>query len=87
MNKLLEVKPKLCLHLEPVEEFYVDDESLFDYLGQKFHTARNYLQGWLSALEEHEKNGEVEILDARRLGFGDRYHEAYNVICWKPVIW
>lgn len=85
MEKLLAAKPKLCVHLEPVEEFYEDDKTLFDYLGQKFHTTRNYLQGWLSALIQHEQAGKVEIIDTRRLAFGDRYHEAYNVICWKPL--
>lgn len=85
LQKLLAAKPKLCVHLEPVEEFYEDDKTLFDYLGQKFHTARNYLQGWLSALEKHERDGKVQIIDKRRLAFGDRYHEAYNVISWKPL--
>lgn len=83
MDKLLEAKPEFCLHLEPVVEFY-DDTNLFDWLGKRYHKARNYLDGWLTALKEHEKAGRVEILDTARLQFGDRYHEAYSVIAWRP---
>ncbi len=84
LDKLLEVKPKLCLHLEPILELY-DESILFDFLAAKYHRRRNYLHGWLSRLRELEAAGRVQITEERRLGFGDRYHEAYSVLAWRPL--
>ncbi len=84
LNKLLSAKPRFCLHLEPILEHY-DGTILFDYLAIKYHERRNYLRGWLTALRRLAHEGRVEILDERRLGFGDRYHEAYSMIKWQPT--
>ena len=84
LYKLLDTKPRLCLHLEPIVELY-DRSSLFDVLAIKYHERRNYLHGWLTRLRELAALGRAEILQVRRLGFGDRYHEAYSVILWKPL--
>lgn len=84
LDRLIEAKPAYCLHLEPILEFY-DTNSLFDYLTVKYHTHRNYLHGWLTRLRELAAKGKVEILEERRLGFGDRYHEAYSVVKWRAV--
>ena len=70
--------------LEPIVELY-DRSSLFDVLAIKYHERRNYLHGWLTRLRELAALGRAEILQVRRLGFGDRYHEAYSVILWKPL--
>jgi hypothetical protein len=84
LDKLLEVKPQLCVHLEPIVELY-DEGTLFDFLAVKYHRRRNYLHGWLTRLRELAAEGKVEIIDERRLGFGDRYHEAYSVLAWRPL--
>jgi hypothetical protein len=84
LARLLEVRPKLCLHLEPILELY-DESLLFDFLAAKYHRRRNYLHGWLSRLRELAAAGKVEITEERRLGFGDRYHEAYSVVTWRPL--
>jgi SAM-dependent methyltransferase len=84
MEFLLKSAPGLCVHLEPVNEFY-DEDKLFDYLGLRYHQKRNYLSNWVTYLRELRANGVIRILQEKRLGFGDRYHEAYNLIVWKPI--
>jgi len=58
---------------------------LFDYLAIRCHTTRNYLKNWLSDIRALEKSGKAEIIEEKRLQFGDRYHEAYSVIAWRPL--
>jgi SAM-dependent methyltransferase len=84
LNTLLKARPRYCLHLEPVTEFY-DPGSLFDALAIRYHRRRNYLDGWLTSLRALAAEGRIEIMEERRLGFGDRYHEAYSVVQWRPV--
>ena len=84
LEALLKAKPLCCLHLEPVAELY-DDGNPFDALALRYHKRRNYLDGWLSHLRELARKGKVEIMEERRLGFGDRYHEAYSVVQWRPL--
>ncbi len=84
LDRLVKAKPKMCLHFEPIVELY-DENALFDYLAIKYHTTRNYLSNWLSTLRTLAKAGKVEIMEERRLAFGDRYHEAYSVIAWHPL--
>lgn len=83
LEKLLSAKPSLCVHLEPLSEFY-NPMNLYDYLALKYHTRRNYLFGWLATLERYAEENKVEILQAKRLHFGDRYHEAYMLLVWRP---
>lgn len=82
MEKLLSAKPRYCVHLEPILEMY-DEHSLFDYLAIKYHRHRGYLEGWLTRLRELARQGKIEILEERRLGFGNQYHEANTVIVWR----
>lgn len=84
LNALLAQKPKLCVHLEPVLEMY-NQEELFDYIAAKYHKRRNYLLGYLTALQRLASEGLVKIQEQRRLQFGDRYHEAYTLIVWSPT--
>lgn len=84
LDRLVASKPKLCVHLEPVLEFY-DASIPFDDLVIRYHTTRNYLQNWLTDIRALAKEGKAEILEERRLQFGDRYHEAYSVIVWRPL--
>tara|TARA_B100000989_G_scaffold298602_1_gene288683 strand:+ start:2900 stop:4774 length:1875 start_codon:yes stop_codon:yes gene_type:complete len=84
-KKLLEnlYKQKcLCVHLEPIYEYYNKD-NLFDTLAKNYHKKRNYLGNFLTDIKQLELEGKAEILDELRIGFGDRYHEAYGLIVWK----
>ena len=79
---LIEKKPKLCVHLEPIEEFY-DDNNLLDYLALEFHRKRHYLKGFYTKLQEFEKEGVIEILEKRRLYYGSCNDECSGFIVWR----
>ena len=81
---ILENKPSMVLHHEPVLEFY-DDQNLFDYLAVLYHRKRGYLSGYWPALKDLERAGRVQILDNRRLFSGDPYHESSSFIAWRPL--
>lgn len=80
---LLSRRPEVCVHLEPIAEFY-NEGSVFDYNALRYHHKRGYLSGFLPALRKLEKEGDIEILAAHRIPFGSRYHEAYSYIVWRP---
>ncbi len=77
-------RPQLCVHVEPIYEFY-DKENLLDYLAIRYHSDRGYLQGFLPSLENLESEGQVEILKVKRMNFGSFYHEGYTCVVWRPV--
>ena len=81
---LLEKRPRICVHLEPMLELY-DPANLVDHLAIRYHTMRGYLSGFLSRLRQLEAEGRIEILTVRRLGFGSLYHEAYSIAVWRPA--
>ncbi len=82
---LLRKRPAVCVHLEPILEFYRPEQSLVDHLAVAFHSARNYLTGFQTHLKGLESTGRIRIFDERRLGFGSLFHEGYSVIVWQPV--
>ena len=82
---LLRKRPGVCVHLEPIFEFYRPDANLADHLAAAFHRARDYLNGFHTHLEKLAGEGRIRILDARRLGFGSLFHEGYSVVVWQPV--
>ncbi len=79
----LQKHPKICVHVEPVPELYNLD-NLIDYLGYKFSTKRCYSKGFLSAIEQQEREGALSIVKLQRIRFGNLNHESYNIIVWKP---
>ncbi len=42
------------------------------------------LDGFLPALQELQKQGEIEICKVKRLELGNFNHEGYTLIVWKP---
>lgn len=81
---LLQKRPRVCVHLEPILEFYRPEENLADHLAVAFHRARDYLSGFHTHLRALAQQGRARILDERRLGFGSLFHEGYSVIVWQP---
>ena len=81
---LLEKKPSLVVHIEPIYEVY-DQDILFDYLAAKFHSKRGYTAGYLPRLKELEAKGKIEILNVQRLNFGSLLFEGFTNIIWRPV--
>ncbi|MBM3821892.1 MAG: hypothetical protein FJ404_03205 [Verrucomicrobia bacterium] len=83
LEYLIEQKPRVVIHHEPILEFYNPD-TLVDYAAILWHRKRDYLHGYWPALRHAARQKRVEILKARRPGFGDPYHESSSVIVWRP---
>jgi len=73
--------PKICVHWEPFYELY-DEMSLFDYPAMKYHQRRGYLKNYLTQLKKMESQKMIEILNIRRVYFGNIYHEG-SLVVWK----
>ncbi len=85
LDYLIENKPSVCVHIEPVGEL-LDEENLLDFLSIRYFKKRNYLSGFLDALRELEQQGKVNILEARRSYIGSLFIDGYSVVVWSPVL-
>lgn len=84
INYLISQGPRVCVHIEPVVEFY-EDNSLEDYLAKWFQTKRGYTAGLVGLLKSHEKGKKIQLLKTQRLNFGSLMMEGYNLLVWKPI--
>jgi hypothetical protein len=84
LTYIIKCQPIICVHLEPIMEFYQQGVP-FDDVACDYHKKRNYLSGFYTQLKKYELEGQVEILEAKRLGFGGDYHEAYSLVVWKVI--
>jgi len=82
LSFLLNARPGIVLHYEPILEFYDEGDAL-DYLAFMYCRKRNYLSGFYTALLDRQKRGEIQIVEARRPFLGGGIHEA-SLIIWKP---
>ena len=74
LNYFLSQKPGIVFHLEPILELY-DPEDPFDILAIQYHKKKNYLNGYLPALEELEQKKLIKIIQK---------HRFYSVIAHNP---
>lgn len=81
---LLEKKPRICVHMEPLVDLYEAD-NLVDYLAIRYHTMRGYLSGFLDRLKQLQDEQRLEIIAARRFRFGSLFHEGYSIVVWRPL--
>jgi len=81
---LLDKKPGLCIHFEPIHEV-LEEDNLLDYLTIQYFDKRSYLKNYLTTLRNLEKDGKIEILDTRRLYYGSKFIEGHTVIIWRPI--
>ena len=81
---LLQNKPALCIHVEPIGEL-LDESVLLDYLSVEYFKKRNYLSGFLNGLKELEKIGKVKIHQEQRTHIGSLFIEGYSVVVWSPI--
>lgn len=79
---LLEKKPEICVHLEPIDEL-LDNNKLMDSLSIKYFRKRNYLKGFLPYLENLEKDGKIEIINKKRTYSGSYFIEGHSLIVWR----
>ena len=80
---LLEQSPSICVHSEPILEFY-DPENPVDQLAIKYHVRRNYLKGFFGHLLLLRDRGKIEFVKTQRVLFGSLLLEPYSYIVWKP---
>lgn len=83
LNYLLEKKPKICIHIEPIAEL-LNEDKLLDYLSVEYFRTREYLSGFLIKLKELEKKGKIKIHEAKRSYIGSLFIEGYSIIVWSP---
>jgi hypothetical protein len=84
VDYLIDQKPVLCVHVEPVEELLANNNVL-DYLSIQYFRKRNYLTGFLTGLRNLEKMKKIEILKAERNHIGSLFIEGYSVVVWRPI--
>jgi len=79
---LLEKKPAVCVHLEPIDEL-LDETQLIDNLSRHYFRKRNYLKGFLPYLEDLESQGKIEIIKKQRIYTGSYFIEGHSLVVWK----
>ena len=84
LNYLVQKKPKICVHIEPMIELY-NDEHLPDYLAIKFQSKRGYSSGLIEKVQELEEKKKANIIKVKRLEFGSLMLEGYNLLVWEPI--
>ena len=84
IDYLLDNRPALCIHVEPIGEL-LDEDSLLDYLSIAYFKKRKYLSGFLTRLLELETAGKIRIVKKQRSHLGSLFIEGHSVIVWAPV--
>lgn len=85
VDYLLENKPSLCLHIEPVAELLDPEHNLLDCLSVAYFNKRKYLSGYLSYLQSLERSGKIKILAAQRSYIGSFFIDGYSIIVWQVI--
>jgi len=81
---LLHMKPALCVHIEPIIEWY-DESNLVDYTGIRHLRERNYWSGFPAAMEKLESRGLVKIIKTKRTEFGSLFIEGYSQFIYSVI--
>lgn len=83
LDWILKQRPDIVVQHEPILEFY-DATNLYDALALWYSRKRNYLEGYLTALKELEKQGKIEFIACFRPEVGGVFHEG-SVLVWRPT--
>lgn len=84
LEYILQQKPKLVVHFEPIQEV-LHDSILLEYLSIKYMQKRRYLADYLPALFKLEREGRAEVMDVRRLYCGSQFIEGHTCVVWRPL--
>jgi hypothetical protein len=84
IDYLLENKPKLCVHIEPIGEM-LDSNNLLDFLSIEYFKKRKYLNGFVDYLHKLEKENKIKIIKEQRSYIGSLYIDGYSVVVWSPI--
>lgn len=80
---LLEKRPAICMHLEPVDEL-MNSSHLIDRLSVMYSRKRNYLNGFLTHLRKLQEEGRVTIHKEQRTYSGSFFLEGHSLVVWSP---
>jgi hypothetical protein len=80
---MLAQRPAIVLDVAGIEELY-DASHLVEFLGLAYHRRRQYLSGYLTAIQRLAAAGRVEILKIHRHRFGNQYDDPYSYVAWRP---
>jgi hypothetical protein len=83
INFLMDKKPSLCIHLEPMAELLDESEEL-QKLSIDYIKKRNYLSNFYNNIKLLEEQGKLEILEAKRTKVGSLFLEGYSLLVWRP---
>ncbi len=81
---LISKRPKICVHAEPIVEWY-NPNNLVDYTGIRFMQKRRYWGGFPDYMYVLRDRGIIEILAEKRVNFGSLFIEGYSQFVWRPV--
>jgi hypothetical protein len=84
IDYLLDNRPSLCIHIEPISEL-LDEDNLLDHLSIAYFKKRNYLSEFLTRLFELEAAGKIRIIKKQRTYLGSLFIEGHSVIVWAPI--
>lgn len=83
INYLLKNKIKIGVHVEPEDEFYLNDQ--IDSRRKLFHKKRGYLTGFFKSLSRLERNNILKIIHTQKIYLGSLMHDPYIIFIWKPI--
>jgi len=81
---LINAKVQICVNVEPTNEFF-DLTILEDYLAAWFQGKRGYPTTIARNLYELESKNLIKIHKIKRLNFGSKFSEGYNLFVWSPI--
>jgi len=81
---LINQKPNVVIHIEPINEL-LNTNNLLDDLSIRYAEKRNYLNGYLPYLQSLEKVGKIKLLQTQRTYIGSLFIDGYSIIVWCPV--
>ena len=81
---LLDKKPTMCIHVEPLIELY-DRGNLFDDEAARYHTARGYLVGFQRIIQQLASIDKAVLYEVHRTHFGGRFNDGFSWVVWRPL--
>ena len=84
IDYLLENKPRLVIHIEPMWET-LDQKNLLDNLSIRYFKKRGYLDGLLKHIRNLESEKKLHVVESRRSYLGSFFIDGYSILVWKPL--
>jgi hypothetical protein len=83
IDSIVDLKPKVVIHFEPVYEHC--DDSLYGLLRKRYIEINDYNTNLMTLIREKQSAGELEILKENPCVFAINPLLSISVIVWKPI--